>query len=204
MDDMGQFGSGRAASVLPRGEATKERLCGGHEAPAGRVAAVGLDWIADGTQHKIRAQGPHQITQKGRRMARVTVGGNAFEWALVSSTTEFNAFRRKFVGDEPVDVLRIWQPDTGFDIVIEVQSDPHPAVKGCCLRSILVIGPAFPDAERAATVGHLIELRPKLRVLLREGAPTGADVERILQWCMTRKFRALRVNVFGGRWTGPG
>jgi hypothetical protein len=135
-------------------------------------------------------------------MASVTVRGKAFEWQVVVGTTEFNAFRKTFVGDEPVDVLRIWQPGTGFDIAIQIRAFPPGTWN--YLGPALVLGHAFPDAERAATVGHLIELRPKLRRLLGKSWPTAADVDRILQWCMTRKFRALRVNVFGGRWTGPG
>ncbi len=119
----------------------------------------------------------------------------------MTGTRDFQALER-LDDSSGVDVLRISSPGTGFEVVIRVLTGQYS--DGSVWRTLgplLVIGNAFPSEHSAVPAGYMISLRPKV-ARLAEGAPNAATVERIVQWCFSRRFKATRVNSSGGRWVG--
>lgn len=135
-------------------------------------------------------------------MATVTISGKAFEWSLVAGTSEFESLKR-FGDAAGIEVLRISLPGTGFDAAIRVLTGQYSDGVRRYLGPVLVLGSEFPSERGAVPVGNMVALRPKL-VSLAPGEPNAATVERIIQWCLSPRFRALRVNSSGGRWVGYG
>ncbi|GAA5170146.1 hypothetical protein [Viridibacterium curvum] len=100
-------------------------------------------------------------------------------------------------------MLRITSKDSGFDVAIRVLSGQYSDGVHQFLGPLLVVGDQFPNKQQPLQSGILIELRPKLRALTI-GEPNAATVERVVQWCNSSAFKAVRVNSSGGRWVGYG
>ncbi|WP_454907336.1 hypothetical protein [Variovorax gossypii] len=135
-------------------------------------------------------------------MPQLLVSGRTFDWSFVAGTADFRKLPRSGDPDE-IDVLRISSPGTGFDVAIRVDVGQYSSGDRRYLGPLLVIGNEFPDGQRAVPVGFMIELRPKL-VMLSADEPNAATVERIIQWCVSTRFKPMRVNSSGGRWVGYG
>jgi hypothetical protein len=135
-------------------------------------------------------------------MATVTISGRTFEWSFVSGTSEFKPLER-FGDPAGIDVLRISLPGTGFDAAIRVFTGQYSDGIRRYLGPLLVVGSEFPDERGAVPVGTMVALRPKL-VSLAPDEPNAATVERIIQWCCSPRFGAVRVNSSGGKWLGYG
>lgn len=135
-------------------------------------------------------------------MPQLLVSGSTFDWSFVTGTADFRTLPQSFTPDE-IDVLRISSPRTGFDVAIRVDFWRSSWGDIRSLGPVLVIGNEFPDRQRAVPVGFMIELRPKLRRLSSDG-PNAANVERIVQWCISTRFKSVRINSSGGRWVGYG
>jgi hypothetical protein len=135
-------------------------------------------------------------------MKQLLVSGRPFEWDIATGTSEFTQFAR--LGDQDaIDVLRITEPGSGFDIAIPVLSGHYSDGLHRYLGPLLVLGDQFPSAQQPVEPGILIELRPKLRPLAPD-EPNATTVERIVQWCKSSSFKSARVNSSGGRWVGYG
>lgn len=135
-------------------------------------------------------------------MAAAIIKGRTFEWSFVTSTNEFKALER-FGDSAGVDVLRISLPGTGFDVAIRVLTGQYSDGTHRYLGPLLVVGSEFPAEQHAVPVGNMLALRPRL-VSLAPDEPNAATVERIVQWCWSPRFKAVRVNSSGGRWVGHG
>ncbi|MEM7758194.1 MAG: hypothetical protein AAF298_08730 [Cyanobacteria bacterium P01_A01_bin.40] len=104
-------------------------------------------------------------------------------------------------GKMVTDVLRISSSDLlGFDIAIRIDEGINQRYLG----PMLVIGKGFPNNQNPIKPGILLRLRPRLCSLPNDVVVDSVVVERIVQWCLSPGFRAVRINVIGEIWIGYG
>lgn len=133
-----------------------------------------------------------------------SINGQKFDWSLISGTSEFPALSSAPALPSSIDVLRITGDDPGFDIAIRIDHGTYAG--GQALRWLgpfLVLGNTFPNREKSVAPGTMLRLRPRL-AKLPESALDNAVIERVIQWCTSENFRAVRVNAVGGIWQNYG
>lgn len=133
-----------------------------------------------------------------------SVNGKKFNWTVIHSTDSFTPLLRLAYNEQRADVLRITAVDTDFDLVIRIDSDAeNDSTSASFLGPLLVIGQEVPESNNPITPGHMIRLRPRITRLPPQPI-TSTVVERIVQWMLSPKFRAVRVNAMEGFWQGYG
>jgi hypothetical protein len=129
-----------------------------------------------------------------------TVHGRTFHWSVITKTTEFVSLLRQDEFESGIDVLRITDDTSGFDVATRI--DLHRYAGGSTrvyLGPLLIIGDAFPDASRPVQPEIMIRIRPRI-TFVRNIQVTGWNASRIVQWCLSTRFRAVRINVMNGIW----
>lgn len=132
----------------------------------------------------------------------ITVNCRSFRWFVQSSTTDFTPLNRMYDPDSGVDVLRITDDTTRFDIVIRIDRSTYAdGVVHHHFGPLLVLGDGFPDVSRAVQYGIMLRLRPRIKAM-RNIDVSGWEVGRIIQWCLSSRFRPVRINASSGLWRG--
>lgn len=136
----------------------------------------------------------------------IKVSGRTFEWWILRNTKEYDAANRDWGFDrpQPINVVRIREPGTGFDIAIRIHYPREGGARICYLEQFaLVLDSGFPSQKMPVPTGHLIRLRPKL-CWVPDAEPGPRSVERVVQWILSAHFRPFRVSLSGLRWNGRG
>jgi hypothetical protein len=125
------------------------------------------------------------------------VAGIEFRWYVEFQTPAYRAF-----APGAVDVLRIVGERKGFDVALLMRTFRyHDGGSLLNLGPLVVLGDAFPTAVSPVVKGARIRVRPKLRTFQRTEVHT-ADVARIVAWCLSDNFRAVRESLDGNVDTG--
>jgi hypothetical protein len=128
------------------------------------------------------------------------VNGRTFHWATVFQTDEYEPLLRLASSAAVVDVLRISSEDLAFDIAVRVNSSAYAdGTKIRHLGPILVLGNGLATHTGVVPAGIMIRIRPRVTVMA-EGNDAGADASKLVQWCLSSRFRAVRVTASGGIW----
>ena len=132
-----------------------------------------------------------------------SVNGRAFHWAMVFQTSEYEPLLRLASSEAAVDVLRISSEDLAFDIAVRVNVSSYAdGSKVRHLGPILVLGSGFATHEGVVPAEIMIRIRPRV-TLMAEGNDAGSDASKLVQWCLSSHFRAVRVTASGGIWNDP-
>lgn len=124
--------------------------------------------------------------------------GRLYRWALVCKTNAFPALTCALTLPQIIDVLRICGDEPGFDVVIRIDGSGQQECRYlgpmlCIDHSVLLeMKPHWPN-------GALLRLRPRL-IRLPEEVDFRVVVERVIQWCTSPGFRAVRVKPTGSVW----
>lgn len=128
------------------------------------------------------------------------VDGHTFQWFLIHRATEFEPLLRLATSETVPDVLRISSDDRLFDIAVPMNISVYAGGSTArYLGPILVLGNGFPALDRAVHTGIMIRVRPRV-AKMGEGTDVGLDASRLVQWCLSSHFRAVRVSLSGGVW----
>ena len=130
--------------------------------------------------------------------------GHGYRWTLVSGTDAYPVLTRALGLPQVVDVLRITGEDLDFDVVMRVDRAAYAGAGDLRLGPILSIGkrcilprpPTWP-------VDALLRLRPRI-ARVSKGTSIGVAAERVVQWCTSRAFRAVRVKPTESLWVDQG
>jgi hypothetical protein len=154
-----------------------------------RVAvSVRMPPKAPGTRQKNTDMSIAQLTK---------VAGLEYRWWFLDRTNEFPALALPLIEYQAVSVVRIVSLDARFDIAMRMNRGEYAGgVVRCWLGPLLVLNPAFAGPHRHMEPNTRIRLRPKLSVLRAE-AVDEAVVQRVIQWCLSSRFRAVKCNVWG-------
>lgn len=130
-----------------------------------------------------------------------SVNGMAFHWAILLQTGEYEPLLRLASSEAAaVDVLRIFSEDLAFDIAVRVNTGSYAdGSKVRHLGPILVLGNGLVTNEGIVPAGIMIRVRPRISVMA-EGDDAESDASRLVQWCLSSRFRAVRVTASGGIW----
>ena len=128
------------------------------------------------------------------------VMGHCYRWTLISGTDAYPALTRALVLPQVVDVLRITSEDLDFDVVMRVDRAACAAGGDLRLGPILSIGnksvlPRPPNWP----VDALLRLRPRI-ARVSKGTSFSVAAERVVQWCTSRAYRAVRVKPTESLW----
>lgn len=129
-----------------------------------------------------------------------SVDGRLFHWSMIFQTSEFEALLRFVAAEVSIDVLRISSEDKAFDIAVRVNTSVYAG--GSEIRHLgplLVLGNGFTTHDQHVPPGIMIRIRPRV-AMMSEGDNAGADASRLVQWCLSARFRAVRVTASGGVW----
>jgi len=137
---------------------------------------------------------------RGSMSNTFNVDGRAFNWSLAFQTGEFEPLLRLIASESSVDVLRISSVDKGFDIAVRINVSTYAdGSKARHLGPILVLGSGLATHGRHVLPGTMVRIRPRVSVM-SEGGGAGADASRLVQWCLSPHFRAVRVTASGSIW----
>lgn len=133
------------------------------------------------------------------------VSGRLYRWSVIRGTAEFPPLTRALGFPQVIDVLRIIGEAPGFDVVIRIDKvlkDNGKSAK--YLGPMLCISDsALLDKDRHWPSDALLRLRPRI-ASLEDDVPFGVAVERLVQWCTSPGFRAVRVKATGSLWVNHG
>lgn len=129
------------------------------------------------------------------------VGGRCYRWSVIAGTAVFPALTRALGLPQVVDVLRICCDEPGFDVVIRIDDGSKSGGVGDrYLGPILCVGDSiFLGRTQQWPIDALLRLRPRL-IHVRDPVSFGVVVERVVQWCTSQRFRAVRVKPTGSLW----
>jgi hypothetical protein len=123
---------------------------------------------------------------------RIRISGVEFCWYVESGTMSYPGFSSR-----PIDVLRIVASEKEFDIVLWLRQMEFRGGSRILLASpIVVLSQEFPTSFAPAKKGARIRIRPKVSVF-RDARVTDHGVRRIVEWCLSRHFRAVQCDVHG-------
>lgn len=129
-----------------------------------------------------------------------SVGGRAFLWSMVFQTSEYEPLLRLAASEVSIDVLRICSEDRAFDIAARVNTSSYAdGSKVRHLGPILVLGSGLTTHDQHVPPGIMIRIRPRVSVM-SEGDDASSDASKLVQWCLSSRFRAVRVTASGGVW----
>src|SRR5262245_18030741 len=86
----------------------------------------------------------------------IRISGIPFRWYVESQTVEYPGFSH-----EPVDILRIFSEEAGFDIAVRFQG-----IEGSSFLyagPMTILGDRFPSDSCAVPKGARLRLRPRIR-----------------------------------------
>ena len=123
-----------------------------------------------------------------------------FRWSIIPNTAEFEPL--VVLGfSNAIDVLRITGEGDGMGFDIAVRLNAHRYAGGLTTRSlgpILILDGGFPTTVTSARPATMIRVRP--RVARMSEGNVGLDASRLVQWCLSSHFRAVRVTAMGDIW----
>jgi hypothetical protein len=129
-----------------------------------------------------------------------SVSGRAFHWVMLLQTDEYEPLLRFTSSDAVMDVLRISSEDLAFDIAVRVNTSAYAdGSKVRHLGPILVLGNGLATHKGVVPAGMMIRIRPRVTVMAEKG-DVGSDASKLVQWCLSPRFRAVRVTASGGIW----
>ena len=112
---------------------------------------------------------------------------------LVNETGAYPALTRALGFPQLVNVLRIASENSDFDVLMRVDGTAYAGGGSIRLGPILCIGDVTVLARPSKwPTDALLRLRPRI-AHVREGTPFGVAAERVVQWCTSRAFKAVRV-----------
>lgn len=129
-----------------------------------------------------------------------SVDGRTFYWSMILRASEYEPLLRLAASEISVDVLRISSEDRALDIAVRVNTSTY--ADGSKIRNlgpILVLGSGLTTHGQLVPPGILIRIRPRVSVM-SEGNDAGPDASKLVQWCLSSRFRAVRVTASGGVW----
>jgi hypothetical protein len=119
---------------------------------------------------------------------------------MIFQTDEYAPLLRLAASEMAVDVLRISGEDHAFNIAVRVNTSSYAdGSKVRHLGPILVLGSGLRTRDRVVPPGIMIRIRPRVTVMA-EGDNGGSNASRLVQWCLSSRFRAVRVTAIGGVW----
>jgi hypothetical protein len=122
----------------------------------------------------------------------VRVSGADFHWYVEPRTKEYPGFSA-----EHIDVLRITSSDRSFDIALWLRFvEFHGGSRIAVASPMVVLSEGFPTPGAVVQKGARLRVRPKVTVF-REAVVTDDGVRRIVEWCLSRNFRAVRCSTSG-------
>lgn len=125
------------------------------------------------------------------------VSGARYAWSVIEKTAEFPSLALPLIEHQQVNVLRITGPQPGFDIAIRInQHEYHDGGIRVSLGPLLVIGAGFPNSKNPVQQGARVGLRPKVSAVAGP-AVTESEVQKVLQWCLSSRFKPVRVSTYG-------
>lgn len=131
------------------------------------------------------------------------IDGREFLWSVERGVDAYEPLHC-YPGPERIDVLRIDETESGFSVAIRIDSGNYSGgVVRHWLGPMLILGCGPISESGSNALGHLLDLRPKIRAL-GGTEPNACTVERVVQWCLSSNFTERRVNASGGRWVGYG
>lgn len=151
--------------------------------------------LRQGGTNRQRRFAVHKIgIQCGAKMGGTfTAMGHRYRWLLVNETGAYPALTRALGFPQLVDVLRIVSDDSDFDVVMRVDGTAYVGGGSIRLGPVLCIGDVTVLARPSKwPTDALLRLRPRI-AHVREGTPFGVAAERVVQWCTSRAFKAVRV-----------
>jgi hypothetical protein len=119
----------------------------------------------------------------------------SYRWYVEPATAEYPGFSH-----EPVQILRVVGEMPGFDVAIRLRTFENDSRLHA--NPMVVLGECFPTQVDPAPKGARIRLRPKVARLSGEAA-ADVDVSRIIAWCLSEHFRAVRADVWGMPQSSP-
>jgi len=125
------------------------------------------------------------------------IAGTQYNWIVIPNTVAYSG-----LGGGAIDVLRIFSEDAGFDIAMRLSR--HEYYDGSYIvvaGQIIVLGNQFPNSASPVQKGARIRIRQKISVLPDKLVNVHA-VRRIIEWCLSLNFKAVRCDVFGMPQTG--
>jgi hypothetical protein len=125
----------------------------------------------------------------------VRIDSAAYHWYVESQTLSYPGFSH-----EPIDILRIVGSNSGFDIAVRLRN--FESGSQLYAGPMVVLGDRFPSSSLPTPKGARLRLRPKLRSF-HDLKVDGECVSRIIAWCLSRHFRAVRANMWGEAQSGP-
>jgi len=121
-----------------------------------------------------------------------TLAGKSYHWLTAEGVAPYAG-----LGDSARHILRIADDSAGFDIVMTYWRHAYrEAQPWVIFGPIVVLGSAFPSAATAVQKGLRIRLRPRISVV-REGIIDDMAVRRIIAWCLSPHFRAVKCDLMG-------
>lgn len=112
---------------------------------------------------------------------------------LVSETAAYPALTRAVGLPQVVDVLRIASENSDFDVVMRVDGTAYAGGGSIRLGPVLCIGDVTVLARPLEwPTDALLRLRPRI-ARVRDDTAFGVAAERVVQWCTSPAFRAVRV-----------
>ena len=120
------------------------------------------------------------------------VSGKDFRWYVEPQTSDYLGFSAG-----RVDVLRITSCDGDFDIALMLRAmEFHGGSQILVASPLIVLSKQFPTPQIAVEKGARIRVRPKVTVF-RDAEISNYGVRRIVEWCLSRHFRAVRCDIYG-------
>lgn len=127
----------------------------------------------------------------------ILVSGLLYEWSVIEQTAEFPALALPLIEHQHINILRVTRPQSGFDIAIRINLNAyHGGSTKVSLGPLLVLGNGFPSSEHPVQQGARIGLRPKVSMVAGQFVAE-PDVQKVLQWCLSSRFKPTNVNTYG-------
>jgi hypothetical protein len=122
---------------------------------------------------------------------RLRVSGRTFAWVLERASDRYPRLSRFARAVGPIDVLRIHEAGTGYDIAILVHEQAYPDRREpyLWLGTCLVLGDGYPNRDGQVAAGRTLDL-PRRHRGVSHRMPGFLEVQRIVQWSLGRRFRA--------------
>lgn len=131
------------------------------------------------------------------------VMGRLYHWSLIRKTDAFAPLTQAQMLSQVVDVFRITGEDSDLDVVMRVVWDAY-GEGDHYLGPILCIGSSnVLELPSQWPADALLRLRPRINRIPKD-MPLGIVAARVVQWCTSRAFKAVRVKPEGSLWVDYG
>lgn len=123
-----------------------------------------------------------------------------FRWSIIPNTAEFEPLV-VLGGSKTIDVLRITSEADSMSFDIAVRLNAHRYAGGLTTHSlgpILILDGGLLATDTPVRPATMIRVRPRV-ARVSEGN-VGLDASRLVQWCLSSHFRAVRVTAMDGIW----